>query len=63
MKLTLEEGIRILLTYKMESDFASTDEFLEALKLGIQALTRIRKARDISQTVLAGLLPSEVKDE
>ena len=60
--MKLEEAIKCLSDYKMESSFAATPEFEAALALGIEALKHVKAVRVFSGAEKPPLLPGETQE-
>ena len=63
MTLTLEEAIRLLRDYKMQSNFAATPYFEAALQLGIEALKHYQGDKEIGCIRSDYFLPGETEGE
>ena len=60
--MTLQEAIKILGDYKMQSAFEATPAFVDALKLGIEALKRRREYNHKNLIDFSVLLPGETEE-
>lgn len=60
--MTIDKAIEILTDYKMQSAFEATTDFTDALKLGIEALKRLKEHREEHIDITFRALSGETKD-
>lgn len=60
--MTINEAVGILQFNGAPEEGPTISDFIKARNLGIEALKRIKNARDIGYSVPTSLLPGETKD-
>lgn len=60
--MKLERAIEILAIYCRQETSPLADDFVEATKLGIEALKRLKKTRDLDNIIDITPLPGETED-
>jgi len=61
--ITIKKAIELVVDYQKRRAINRQDDVQEALKLGIEALRRIKDARTDEVEVGKGLLPGETKED
>jgi len=62
MTIKIDKAIEVLAQYPRDEGVDDLNEFLEALKLGIQALKRVKTEREVWETHFGSWLPGETKE-
>ena len=60
--MTIDKAIEILTQYTKGTDMLYLPDFLDALKLGIEALERVQLQGDPDGCITPALLPGETED-
>lgn len=60
--MLLDKAIELLKLYERAAYTIPFDDFLEATKLGIEALNRVKQSRELGWVHQRELLPGETKD-
>lgn len=60
--MTIDEAIKIQKAYIYDGGYEGTDEFMDALKLGIEALKAVRKTRKLGIVNILNELLGETEE-